>query len=42
MEHMHVVMLERNVIMAERIIVDKDFVGNVWEKWNSTKKQIDG
>jgi hypothetical protein len=29
MEHMHVGMLERNVIMEERIIVDKDFAGNV-------------
>jgi hypothetical protein len=32
MERMHVRRQKRNVIMVEKIIVDKDFVGNVWEK----------
>jgi hypothetical protein len=42
MEHMYVETLEVNVIMEEKIIVVKDFVGNVWGKWNLTRKRIIG
>jgi hypothetical protein len=37
---MHVKKQKENVLMVDKIIVDKDFAGNVWEKLILIQRQI--